>query len=164
MNDFTPNQTQIPNALLDAMASYSNAEFRVAVAAWHHRNSWAHDGILPPTVSFLARATGLNEPQVRDAINSLSSRHVLPKYLLVHQLPFVDEARRTSIDAITRKRIFHRDKVCRWCGSDLDLTIDHIKPVVLGGTNEIENLQVLCRGCNSRKGADYQIVEEMFIE
>lgn len=33
-----------------------------------------------------------------------------------------------------------------------DLHIDHIRPDVDGGGNDIENLQLLCANCNSRKG------------
>lgn len=32
-----------------------------------------------------------------------------------------------------------------------DLTVDHIIPKAVGGTDDDENLQVLCRGCNGRK-------------
>jgi hypothetical protein len=49
--------------------------------------------------------------------------------------------------------VFRRDGyACVWCGSVSDLTVDHIHPVALGGTNELSNLQTLCRTCNSRKG------------
>ncbi|MFJ2575978.1 HNH endonuclease [Kitasatospora aureofaciens] len=34
-----------------------------------------------------------------------------------------------------------------------DLTVDHMVPKRLGGGDEPENLGVLCRSCNSRKGA-----------
>lgn len=34
-----------------------------------------------------------------------------------------------------------------------DLTVDHIIPKALGGTDARENLQVLCRPCNSAKAA-----------
>lgn len=40
---------------------------------------------------------------------------------------------------------------CAYCKSPDDLTVDHIYPVAKGGTNKMENLQVLCRRCNSRK-------------
>lgn len=32
-----------------------------------------------------------------------------------------------------------------------DLTVDHIQPRSLGGSDQPDNLRVLCRGCNSRK-------------
>ncbi len=35
-----------------------------------------------------------------------------------------------------------------------DLTADHIIPVVRGGTNDPSNYRVLCRSCNSSRGAD----------
>ncbi|MFK0282572.1 HNH endonuclease [Streptomyces sp. NPDC090499] len=34
-----------------------------------------------------------------------------------------------------------------------DLTVDHIIPLAKGGTHHRENLRVLCRSCNSRRGA-----------
>ena len=40
---------------------------------------------------------------------------------------------------------------CLACGTDEDLTIDHVIPLIKGGRNSIENTQVLCRSCNSSK-------------
>ncbi len=52
-----------------------------------------------------------------------------------------------------RKKIFDRDgKVCKHCGSTENLSMDHIIPVSKGGEDSLENLQVLCKSCNSRKG------------
>ena len=44
---------------------------------------------------------------------------------------------------------------CEGCGEhflDRSLTIDHIVPVSKGGTDHLENLQLLCGACNSLKG------------
>lgn len=52
-----------------------------------------------------------------------------------------------------RRQIFERDEFyCQYCGSEHDLTCDHITPLVLGGTNEPTNLTTACRSCNSSKG------------
>lgn len=40
---------------------------------------------------------------------------------------------------------------CKFCGSTKKVEIDHIKPVSKGGTNDISNLQVLCKSCNIKK-------------
>lgn len=41
---------------------------------------------------------------------------------------------------------------CLNCGSEEDITLDHIIPVSKGGLNTLSNLQPLCRPCNSTKG------------
>lgn len=40
---------------------------------------------------------------------------------------------------------------CTHCGATHDLTTDHITPKRHGGTDHADNLQVLCRRCNSAK-------------
>ena len=40
---------------------------------------------------------------------------------------------------------------CVICGSTADLCIDHIVPITKGGSDDLDNLQILCRSCNSRK-------------
>ena len=42
---------------------------------------------------------------------------------------------------------------CQICGSEDNLTIDHIVPISKGGTSDLDNLQPLCKSCNSSKGA-----------
>lgn len=41
--------------------------------------------------------------------------------------------------------------MCAACHSEHSLTVDHVIPMSIGGKHEIDNLQVLCRSCNSKK-------------
>ncbi len=45
---------------------------------------------------------------------------------------------------------------CVLCKATEKLTIDHIKPISKGGGDELENLQIMCKTCNSRKGNKYK--------
>lgn len=45
---------------------------------------------------------------------------------------------------------------CEFCGSDEKLSIDHIKPISKGGTNDRENLQCLCLPCNLQKSNKWE--------
>lgn len=52
-----------------------------------------------------------------------------------------------------RHSIYSRDGFkCLSCGSIGDLTCDHIIPESKGGEATFDNLQTLCRSCNSKKG------------
>lgn len=50
-----------------------------------------------------------------------------------------------------REFVIHRDKVCKWCGTNEDLIADHIISRKNGGKHHPDNLQALCQQCNSRK-------------
>lgn len=41
--------------------------------------------------------------------------------------------------------------ICLCCHQSKKLTADHVVPLVSGGTNGIENIQPLCKSCNSKK-------------
>lgn len=52
-----------------------------------------------------------------------------------------------------RKLVFERDAYrCQTCGDWHDLSVDHIIPESKGGLAKLDNLQTLCRKCNSKKG------------
>jgi hypothetical protein len=63
-------------------------------------------------------------------------------------------ASRPPIPDWLRELVYERDEwCCVACASTEDLTLDHIYPWSLGGPDTEDNLQTLCRSCNSRKGA-----------
>jgi 5-methylcytosine-specific restriction endonuclease McrA len=56
---------------------------------------------------------------------------------------------------LTRANVFKRDShLCQYCGSDKNLSIDHVLPRSRGGGSNWKNLVTACKPCNARKG-DY---------
>ena len=52
-----------------------------------------------------------------------------------------------------RQAVFKRDGFkCVFCGATDDLTLDHVIPRSKGGSSNPDNLQTLCRSCNTSKG------------
>jgi hypothetical protein len=63
-------------------------------------------------------------------------------------------ARRAPIPRALRLAVWQRDGGrCVDCAGDFDLQYDHVIPLALGGATSLENLQLLCAGCNRDKGA-----------
>jgi 5-methylcytosine-specific restriction endonuclease McrA len=47
---------------------------------------------------------------------------------------------------------------CFYCGSKDQITLDHIIPIIKGGTHSIGNLTAACKSCNSSKHKDFLTV------
>lgn len=110
---------------------------------------------LPPTarrsrlIRIRKRILKLNETHA----DLLWARELLAKRISIDY----KEARRESSNLL-RKEWFRSSVLaaagfqCRICGSSEELEIDHIVPVIRGGETEKENLQALCKSCNTKKG------------
>lgn len=63
--------------------------------------------------------------------------------------------KRQAISKKVRFEVFKRDSfTCQYCGAqapNVELQVDHINPVALGGANDILNLVTSCFSCNSGK-------------
>ncbi|MBY4381855.1 HNH endonuclease [Rhodococcus fascians] len=75
------------------------------------------------------------------------------------ELRAADSGRRALMALTKRLRfeILRRDNhLCRYCGAtapDVKLTVDHVVPTALGGSDEPSNLVTACADCNSGKSA-----------
>lgn len=70
--------------------------------------------------------------------------------------------RRVAIPSWVRRAVYFRDRgMCVICASDLsgilaigsEENYDHIVPLAAGGLNDVTNIQLLCKACNSQKRA-----------
>ena len=75
--------------------------------------------------------------------------------------------RRKAISPKVRFEIFKRDNfTCQYCGRktpDVKLELEHIIPVIKGGTNDITNLLTACEECNIGK-SDNSLNDNTLIE
>lgn len=68
--------------------------------------------------------------------------------------PLIERYRR-KITPATRRAVIDAADGCAYCGSPFvdDMELDHIIPVSLGGSDDIENLAAACPRCNREKAA-----------
>lgn len=52
---------------------------------------------------------------------------------------------------LKKSLIEERGSYCESCGEEVELQVDHIIPISQGGTNNVENLQLLCYECHQKK-------------
>lgn len=93
-----------------------------------------------------------------DSLEDLVSLHEYAKNQRDNLNSYKERRKRANINNgknSVREEVFKRDNYkCKQCGTEENLSIDHIKPVLRGGGNELDNLQCLCKSCNSKKGAN----------
>ncbi|MEX3011404.1 HNH endonuclease [Hoeflea sp. TYP-13] len=65
--------------------------------------------------------------------------------------------------AFTRFNVFLRDRFkCQYCGTEKDLTFDHVIPRRYGGETTWENIVAACSSCNLKKGGKMPKQARMF--
>lgn len=120
-------------ATTNAVLAILDVLVEVAAPIWHIGDG--EGGFVIRSLFDAARARGLPTAETRSAAVTTSPS-------------------RRPVSTNKAARVFARDGLrCVHCGDTETLSIDHIYPVSKGGTNDEENLQTLCRSCNSRKGA-----------
>lgn len=115
--------------------------------AWHCDNCQVKDGravLLWPLPNNNHFALCLK------CLGSLYSNHVLFRDKSEEKII----VKRLVVSEKLRNKVFNRDgNRCLKCGSQLNLSIDHIVPFSRGGGTTEANLQTLCLSCNISKGA-----------
>lgn len=116
-------------------------------------------GYAEGTLTEIARQGGLRRTEsIRHRVRSLEFRGLIARrgtrlWAAPLAPPLVTKTEKEArIVGEQRQRILDRDgHKCRACGGTKRLCIDHIVAWSCGGSNEDDNLQVLCGSCNSRK-------------
>ena len=66
----------------------------------------------------------------------------------------------TCVDAVARAcfwnkcrtAVLRRDRhICQLCDARAGVEVDHIIPIALGGTGDLDNLRTLCRACHAEE-------------
>lgn len=88
--------------------------------------------------------------------DSTSNFSIFDFQITLKQISQKRRSKRRPISGVTRQNVLMRDNyTCQICGRTIkdgvSLEIDHRLPVSKGGTNDENNLQVLCSQCNREK-------------
>lgn len=137
-----------------------------AIGLWVRAASWSArhltDGELPRAVVLELGA----EQVAHELVHAGLWRHEPERWVMLRAVPAAPGCtpielwriergdQRPRIPQWLRDLVFERDEFrCVQCAATEDLTLDHIYPWSKGGPDTEQNLRVLCRSCNSSKGA-----------
>lgn len=126
-----------------------------------HANSCAYPSNIDQSV--LKRITGMDGDALHDALVDLRVAGMIegsnPFWGIVngsyfYKPPRILGDRRRQLGNKIRRLVLAVGK-CVHCGKTERLSVDHIRPVALGGGDELTNLQCLCLWCNCSKRDRY---------
>lgn len=109
---------------------------------------------------FAVETLGMTAAQVGISMRRLAQRAMLgdSEFVLSHKFVHRFVLRRSQISrriwtATERRVVLERcGRACVACRASSQLELDHIIPLSRGGADTPNNLQILCRSCNLRKG------------
>lgn len=122
---------------------------------------WQADCALPCVDVDLAKIAGLPISRWRriwpdfGRFFEIADSHIVAS---VHVKKWASKTRvfgRQNLSASIRSEIYERDRgLCRYCGTaDGPFHVDHVVPVIKGGSDDVSNLALACQGCNLSKGS-----------
>lgn len=111
---------------------------------FHNRFYWESEGLRANEVRALL---AMREQRVRRHIETAENNFALGS------APRPTTGRKAIPDDV-KVYVMRRDAgSCRACGSTTELQYDHVIPLAMGGSDNAENLQILCGPCNRSKSA-----------
>ncbi|GHA43310.1 HNH endonuclease [Amylibacter ulvae] len=141
--EFSSEFVRSPSNLQKCPALVLNADFRplsyFPLSLW----SW-QDAV---KAAYLDRVTIVAEYD--EVVHSPSTEIRIPSVIVLRD--FVQPAK---MAAFTRFNLFLRDEfTCQYCGSQGEMTFDHVVPRARGGKTTWQNVVASCSPCNLRKGS-----------
>lgn len=94
----------------------------------------------------------LNDEQIREVVTILEQR--IAERFAIRNNPFGDsnnDAVRGSVRYEVLRRASDRCELCGISRQEIQIDVDHVVPRSKGGSNDLSNLQALCRTCNAQK-------------
>jgi len=125
----------------------------IALLAWTHERHWLHQSPVAtcPSCEEYRRMFG-DPPSEHDRTQCLRWLRRRRAEEQAQRAPHVKRLRYEIKGELWWEILERDDFRCQHCGVRRFLTVDHITALDNGGTNDPDNLQTLCRNCNSRKG------------
>jgi 5-methylcytosine-specific restriction endonuclease McrA len=138
-------------SLCDGCRPVVEAEQRRASAERHRERNRK-----PPVICTVCGNTSINRQPVCSLCGKAARRREAGRLRGFRERLFTSIVHEpTDVEFILRLL----DSPCRYCGSTEEITVEHITPLIRGGSHTIDNLGPACRSCNSSKQA---LTEEEF--